>query len=188
MVSRFQSHLLIHLFTVLESMADPSIFSLFIACSNLLTIFITSCQSSHVVMVVWGLLENLPIARLTWQRTETCNTATADVWNHALSQLGENLMNLKLLCLLFDSSLTVHQTDTCRGSSALLKFQSSFYFSAEVCLFSLLLHFNNDTVRRKIIDDLKLLYSFLNFPLADPQTDSCRESSAILKFDVCPVF
>jgi hypothetical protein len=33
-------------------------------------------------------------------------------------------MNLKLLCLLFDPSLTVQQTDTCRGSSAPLKFQS----------------------------------------------------------------
>jgi len=57
MVSRLQSHLLIHLFTVLESMANPSIFPLFIACSILLTIFITSCQSSHVVMVGWGLSE-----------------------------------------------------------------------------------------------------------------------------------
>ena len=46
------------------------------------------------------------------------------MWNHALSLLEENLMNLKLLCLFFDSSLTVQQTNTWRGSSALLKFQS----------------------------------------------------------------
>jgi len=45
------------LFIVLESMAKPSIFPLFIACSILLTIFTTSCQSSPVVVVVCGLLE-----------------------------------------------------------------------------------------------------------------------------------
>src|SRR3989337_2080096 len=44
--------------------------------------------------------------------------------------LEEKLMNLKLLCLLFDPSLTVQQTNTCRGSSAVLKFQSSSYFQS----------------------------------------------------------
>jgi hypothetical protein len=36
--------------------------------------------------------------------------------------LEEKLMNLEFLYFLFDSSLTVQQTDTCKGSSALLKF------------------------------------------------------------------
>jgi hypothetical protein len=40
--------------------------------------------------------------------------------------------------------------------------------------------FNADTGRRKIINDLKLLYSFLDSPLADPQTDLCKESFATL--------
>jgi len=31
-------------------------------------------------------------------------------------------------------------------------------------------------------------YSFLDFPLADPQTDSCRESSATVKFYICSCF
>jgi len=57
MVSRLQSHLLIHLFTVLESMADPSIFPILTASSILLAILTTSCQSSNVVAVVWELLE-----------------------------------------------------------------------------------------------------------------------------------
>jgi len=96
-------------------------------------------------------------------------------------------MNLKLLCLLFDSSLMVQQTNTCRGSSALLKFQSSFYFSAEVCLFSLLLHFQANT-NEKIIDDQKLLHPFLDSPLADLQTDFCRERSATVKFYDCSCF
>jgi hypothetical protein len=55
-------------------------------------------------------------------------------------------MNLKLLYLLFDSSLMVQQTDTYRGSSAMLQFQSSSSFSVQVCLFSLRLCFNIDTV------------------------------------------
>jgi len=96
-------------------------------------------------------------------------------------------MNLKLLCLLFDPSLTVQQTNTYRGSSTLLKFQSSFYFSTEVCLFSLLLHFQANT-DEKIIDDQKLLHSFLDSPLADLQTDFCRESSATVKFYICSCF
>jgi len=57
MVSRLQSHLLIHLFTVLESMADPSIFPILTASSILLAILTTSCQFSNVVAVVWELLE-----------------------------------------------------------------------------------------------------------------------------------
>jgi len=98
------------------------------------------------------------------------------VWDHALSQLEEKLMNLKPFCLLFDSSLTVQQTDTCRGSSALWKFQSSSCFSVYACLFSLLLHFNTDTVRRKIIDDLKLL--LLGFP-------TCGSTNRFLPRELC---
>jgi hypothetical protein len=63
---------------------------------------------------------------------ETYNTANTDMWNDALYLLKEKLTNVKFLYFLFYSSLTVQQTATCRGSSALLKFQSS-YFSAQVC-------------------------------------------------------
>jgi hypothetical protein len=46
---------------------------------------------------------------------ELRNIAIADSWNHALSLLEEkNLVNLKLLCL-FDSSLTVQQTNIVEG-------------------------------------------------------------------------
>ena len=43
-------------------------------------------------------------------------------------------------------------------------------------------------VREKIIDDLKLLYSFLDSPLADPQTDLCKESFTTLKFNAKSCF
>jgi len=46
-------------------------------------------------------------------------------------------MNLKLFYFPFDFSLTVRQTTTCRGSSVLLKFQSSSCCLVQVCLFSL---------------------------------------------------
>jgi len=59
-------------------------------------------------------------------------------------------MNLKLLYLLFDSSQTVEQTDICKGSSALLKFQSSSRCLVQVCLFSLFLRCNADTGRGKL--------------------------------------
>ena len=59
-------------------------------------------------------------------------------------------MNLKLFYLIFDCSQTVQQTDTCRGSSPLLKFQSSSCCLVQVCLFSLLLYFNADTGVRKL--------------------------------------
>jgi hypothetical protein len=54
--------------------------------------------------------------------------------------------------------------------------------------FSLLLRFNVDTGRRKIIDDLKLLYSFLDSSLVDSQTDLYKESSATLKFNAKSCF
>ena len=89
-------------------------------------------------------------------------------------------MNLKLLCLLFDSSLMVQQTDTCRGSSALLKFQSSFYFSAVsfpfFCIFKL-------TPMRE-----NYRWSETTVSLADLQTDFSRESSATVKFYICSCF
>ena len=51
-------------------------------------------------------------AKQSRQRVESRSIATANRWNHALSLLEEeNLINLKLLYLLFDSSLTVQQTD-----------------------------------------------------------------------------
>ena len=80
---------------------------------------------------------------------ESHSTTTANMWNHVLSLLEDNLMNLKLLYLIFDSSLIVQQTDTCRGSSTLLKFQSSFYFSTQVCVFSLLMCFDVDISGRQ---------------------------------------
>jgi hypothetical protein len=90
-------------------------------------------------------------ARQSRQRVESCSIATADRWNHALSLLEEeNLMNLKLLYLLFDSLLTVKQIDTCRGSSTLLMFQSSSCFLVYIYLFSLLLHFNANDDGRKL--------------------------------------
>jgi hypothetical protein len=90
-------------------------------------------------------------ARQSRQRVESRSITTADKWNHALSLLEEeNRMNLKLLYLLFDSSLTVQQIDTCRGSSTLLKFQSSSCFLVYICLFSLLLHFNANNGGRKL--------------------------------------
>jgi hypothetical protein len=57
-----------------------------------------------------------------------------------------------------------------------------FVFSPYFCVLMPIL------VREKIVDDLKLLHPFLDFPLADPQTDSCRKSFATLKFDVCSFF
>ena len=59
-------------------------------------------------------------------------------------------MNLKFIYFLFDSSLTVQQTATCRGSYIMLKFQSSLCCLVQVCLFSLLLYFNADTSGRKL--------------------------------------
>jgi hypothetical protein len=73
-----------------------------------------------------------------------------NVWNHTLSKLEESPMNLKLLYLLFDSSQTVEQIDICKGSSALLKFQSSSCCLVQVCLFFLFLRCNADTGRGKL--------------------------------------
>ena len=95
-------------------------------------------------------------------------------------------MNWKLFYFLFDSSLTVQQIAPCKGSSV----KVSVFFM----LFSPGLSFLPTSVFQcwhwweKIIDDLKLPHPFLDFPLADSQTDFCRESSATLKFDVCSCF
>jgi hypothetical protein len=130
----------------MESLAEPSIFPILIACSIFLAIHTTSCQSSNVVVVVvvLGLLET------SQYLGNPCSAQKQSMWNHTLSKLEENLMNRKLFCLIFDCSQTVQQTDTCRGSSPLLKFQSSSCCLVKACLFSLLLYFNADTSKRKL--------------------------------------
>jgi hypothetical protein len=91
--------------------------------------------------------------------------------------IGGETLNMKLLCLLFDASLTVQQTNTCRGSSALLKFQSSFYFSTEVCLFSLLLHFQANTNEGNFRWS-ETIASLLGF-------STCRSTNRFLQRELC---
>ena len=59
------------------------------------------------------------------------------------------LDRLNLLYPLLDFSLVEKQTDLYKGSSAMLKFDICFCFSAQVYLFSLLLYFSATTSGRK---------------------------------------
>jgi len=116
---------------------------------------------------------------------EKYSTATTDVWIDALSLL-EKLTSLKFLYFLFDSPLTVQETATCRGS-ALLKFQSSSCFSAQVCLFCLLKCFGAETDGGKF-------HSIWNYyiPSCIPHRQIPKqissESSATLQFSVYSCF
>ena len=69
----------------------------------------------------------------------------------------------------------------CWSFSLLHVFQSRHVSSLYFCVLIL-------TLVGEIIDDLKLLYSFLDSPLADPQTDLCKESSTTLKFNAKSCF
>ena len=118
---------------------------------------------------------------------EKYSTAIADMWIDALSLLEEKLTSLKFLYFLFDSPLTVQETATCRGSSALLKFQSSSCFSAQVCLFCLLKCFSAET------DGVKFHSIWNNYiPSCIPHWQIPKqissESSATLQFSVYSCF
>jgi hypothetical protein len=81
-------------------MVGPSIFPILIASSILLA-------NAHNIMSIFQcccgwLLETFQ--QLGNFGSETCSIAITDVWNHTLSKLEENLMNIKLLGLIFDGS------------------------------------------------------------------------------------
>jgi hypothetical protein len=101
MVSHLQSHLLIHLSSLFWNPWQNSIFPIFIACLILSAILTTSCQSSNVVVVVWGLfgafqqLDNLGNAqKLAALSLPTCGITHYSyyrrnwwIWNSSISSL-----------------------------------------------------------------------------------------------------
>jgi len=127
------------------------------------------------------------VARITVAHVP-CNNVATDTWNHALSLLEEDHhVNLKLLYLLFDSSLTVQQTNTCRGSSSLLIFrllsifQSRSIFSSYCqVLFLLLLG--------KTLTSFEIIHPLFDSSPVELRRYLFRGGSVTLKFNVCSYF
>jgi len=94
---------------------------------------------------------------------------------------------MKLLHPPLHSPLADPQTNLNRESSTTLKFYICSCFSYQVWLFYLLQCFSTETGGVNF-QCLKLLHPLLYFPLAEPQTDLYKESSAMLKFKVYSCF